>query len=279
MKIYFANDCRAYHGGSWAVSEVIRSEIAAAGHSLLVESDPARIEMDAISEADAIIVNGEGTLHHNKSRPRHLLDILAEGQRRGKWTALINTSWQDMSNDHDDVLRRLDHFTVRETLSLRELDQKHGVTATLFPDLSLQYPITIPDLPKDDRTLITDLYAAEFGCFVILNGGSRSKLPLLDMRKLNWSDTLATVKRHPVFVTGRFHGMMAALRARTPIVAFGGNTHKIAGVMHWAGQPQLCCDTPSALFTAAGKVKRLGELYEKLFDWAAQLPKWRLPAL
>lgn len=279
MKVFFANDCQTYHGGSWAVSQVIRQQLVAAGHEIVIENDLKVLDREIVSECDAILVNGEGTMHHNGKRACHLLALLGFGQELGKFTALVNTSWCAMDSGFDEVLRRLDHFSVREVLSQRELENKHCVKAELHLDLSYDFQMEIPIQQEKQPVLMTDLYSREFNCAVILNGGTRAAVPFINMRKMNWSDTLEAVSGHSCLVTGRFHGLMAALKTRTPFVAYPGKTHKIQGVLETLGGMEFLRLQYRDIFPLVARRKRHHLAYEKVFDAAAAMPKWQLPKI
>jgi hypothetical protein len=69
---------------------------------------------DDLVRVDVVIVNGEGTIHHGRSR--ELLAVLAAAQKLGKLTLLVNCVFQEVTEFHD-TLRRLDDFTVRDPRS------------------------------------------------------------------------------------------------------------------------------------------------------------------
>ncbi len=277
MKVFFANDCQTYHGGSWAVSQVIRQQLTAAGHEIFIEEDVKTFDKSVLDGCDAILVNGEGTMHHNGRRACHLMSLLKFGQELGKFTALINTSWLAMSSEFDGVLQRLDHISVREILSQRDLEINHSVKTELHLDLSYDFQIDIPVQMEKLPLLMTDLYSREFNCAVILNGGTRAAVPFIDMRETDWSNTLKEISNHSCLVTGRFHGLMAALKTRTPFVAYPGKTHKIQGVLETLGGMEFCKLQYKDIFPLAARWKRHKIAYEKVFDTAAMMPKWRLP--
>lgn len=230
-RLYFANDTSTYHGGSWAASQVIRDAAVWRGWSVVTERLKNRVEMDAIGRCDAVLVNGEGTLHSNKPRARHLLCMLRWAQEQGKATALCNASWFGMNNEFDDVLRRLDNLCVRDAFSLAALREVRGLDPQLHLDLSYQHPLRARSISPRKGWLVTDFYAREFDCFAWPTGGPMAEFPRIDMRAMTWQQVLDAVASTDMFITGRFHGMMAALRARTRFVSFPGNTEKIAGVL------------------------------------------------
>ncbi|MEM7530438.1 MAG: hypothetical protein AAF416_22855, partial [Pseudomonadota bacterium] len=135
MKILLANDTATKsHIGCQAVSDAHARLLGRAGHRVtcrlfvnalrgfargsfaetvgtLERQEALMAQLDA---ADALVVNGEGTLHHGNGIP--WLALLALAQQRGKATLLVNALYQEMSVGTD-VLARLDAFFVRDPLS------------------------------------------------------------------------------------------------------------------------------------------------------------------
>ena len=224
-----------------------------------------------------MLVNGEGTLHSGKRRARHLMGLLRLAQSEGLGSALVNTSWAGMGAEDDDVLGRLDALSAREPVSAAAL-RRHGARPALHLDLSLQHPLSCPQgTRRRGGALVTDLYAREFDCFVAIRGGRLARLDALDMRAMDWPDTLARVGAAPFLATGRFHGLMAALATRTPFACFPGNTHKVEATAAWLGAEAMVVRTPSALFAMTRDWQARAEAYEAIFDAAAAMPRWRFP--
>ncbi len=277
--LYFANDTSEYHGGSWAASQVIRDAATSTGWTVVTERQKNRIELDAIEQCDAVLVNGEGTLHSNKPRARHLLNVLRQSQERVKHTALCNTSWFGMTDEFDDVLRRLDHLCVRDALSLGALRKVQGLNPKIHLDFSYQHPLRArPGLTRKGL-LITDFYAREFDCFAWPTGGPMAACPRIDMRTNNWQQTLDAVASSELFITGRFHGMMAAYRTRTRFVSYPGNTEKIAGVLAWLCADQAMEREFRRLKPAAVALAGNDSFYGELFSRLDSIELWRFPFL
>lgn len=277
MLIYFGNDTSSYHGGSWAVCEVIRALAREKGHVLMAEENPRVLEKERIACCDGILINGEGTIHHDKPRARHLLAILEFGQSLGKQTILCNTSWSEMSHDFDDVLKRLDNFTVREGRSADELRRKHGIDPDVCLDLSLYHPARGEAGERNIGLLATDFYSSEFNSFVKPTGGALADLPWLDMRNSDWQATLNQVARCRVLLSGRYHGIYAAARTRTPFVPFPGNTHKVEGVIELSGFPIPIARHPGELIRLGKEAQRYKSMFNEFFDWMEGQRRWDLP--
>ena len=276
-KLYFANDCSAYHGGSWAVADVIRRQAKAAGWRVVTERSKTKISERSVLGCDMLLVNGEGTLHHDRPRARHLISLLRMAQENGIRTALVNTSWADMAEDCAPVLRNLDILSVREPASALRVEAMTGRRPDIMPDLSLQHPLSVARTAHRKGILVTDFYIPDFGIFMAANGGDLARQRQLDMRRMGWRRTLYHVARCEVLVTGRFHGLCAALATRTPFVAWSGNTDKVEAFLGYLGAEELIPQSADALLDMARNWKVRQVLYEAVFDRVAGIDPWVLP--
>ena len=64
-------------------------------------------------EYSTVILNGEGTMHHNQSNALKFLQALKDASQAGCDIMLVNTVWQDMTNDYDDILAKCSLIEVR----------------------------------------------------------------------------------------------------------------------------------------------------------------------
>lgn len=109
--------------------------------SLPVSASPSSLKSrkKQIEQADLVIVNGEGSLHHNSRNATYLKHILSQLIDH-KPIALINALWQE--NDPEtwsDILPRLKAVFVRDKQSQQEIS--NYVEAQFAPDLTFyHYP-------------------------------------------------------------------------------------------------------------------------------------------
>src|SRR5262245_5298557 len=109
LKVYLFNDTsRSRHAGCKAVMRSLRAELAefadvTATHTVGSTS----VDATALALCDAVVVNGEGTIHHDSPRANFLITMLAEAQAAGKRTALVNALYQQEHLPAPDVLARL----------------------------------------------------------------------------------------------------------------------------------------------------------------------------
>jgi hypothetical protein len=230
-------------------------------------ADPAF--MAALDRARLVIVNGEGTLHHDRPAGVRLLEAGAEARARNIPAALINASWQ--ANGPDLAARLTDFALVaaRERRSAAEIAAA-GHTARVVPDLSLYEPVEPPS-PRQGvgftdsvvRHLIPALEAArrrvggqpapiQYGGGLLswvrqglaredlarpgrLIALTAARLASAPARVADDGAYMARIAALDLLVTGRFHAATFALAAGTPLLALDSNTHKIAALVEDAG--------------------------------------------
>lgn len=97
-----------------------------------------RVFLNEIDSAIAVIVNGEGTLHHSANRGRRLVEVAPYCRQRGIPVFLINSVWQDNSQHMADVTK---DFLIRSVRESRSQDQmkRQGLEARMVPDLTLGF--------------------------------------------------------------------------------------------------------------------------------------------
>lgn len=102
-------------------------------------------------EADQLIVNGEGTIHHDAIGARNLIGLCVAGKRLGKQVSILNCSIYALSETLLAALRdSVDQIVVREPISHRYLNDQ-GIKSTLAADclfLASQHKNSDAVLPK-----------------------------------------------------------------------------------------------------------------------------------
>ena len=103
--------------------------------------------IESIKKSDLIVVNMEGTIHHNSTGGFALLAIAYYSKKLGKPVAMVNGSYQDFDLEiTKKVLSSIDFLAVRETESLSYL-KRIGVEALLMPDFAFKAQINSKNLP------------------------------------------------------------------------------------------------------------------------------------
>jgi len=262
--VKFVGDHSYVHCGCKAVAQVFCDAIAKIGQ--ITESE----------DYDTLIVNGEGSMHHNTRPFRSKAEAILEGVRKGAEVYLLNTVWQMNDSRLDKILPDLAVVTVRDADSRDDMIRRHGFTPKIFPDISLQAKIESVPISRnlDRRIAITDFYSKHFDGFVRMTDGRLARHIYLDMKKMGWSEFVNTLSTASMLITGRQHAIMAACKARVPFVALEGNTHKISGFLRLAGIRIPVCMSPVEIDSIFRWSTENNSAFQDLFDWVDTLPRW-----
>lgn len=219
-------------------------------------------EMPKKGYVDAVIVNGEGTMHHDTDRPQVM--ALAEvvnlaHEKLGVPAFLVNATLFQNSQALYDLIRRFDRVFVRDEISLEELES-FGLTGAVVPDLTFAFAhrehassrcgIGATDsVHRDisDRLLaISKENGWDFKTMSALRRPSlrSARRPGVFLKRLlkSWSQNrgaylstpekfLEWLTEREVLVTGRFHTVTLCLLTQTPFVALESNTPKISSLL------------------------------------------------
>jgi polysaccharide pyruvyl transferase WcaK-like protein len=225
--------------------------------------------MKALEACDIVLVNAEGTIHHNSTYGLNLLKIVDAVQK--KPTVLMNMTYQSNSNLYVSLIKQFSKVYVRESISQDELYQA-GIEADVVPDMTFYrtYP-TVKE--RTDEIFVTDshdikkseqLYVlaqkmnwkffpilSPFTKVATLKGISKSIkygffqrygsaishfLPIkyAYMRYTNVLDEctyLSQMRSAKCLITARFHALCFAIQTQTPFIALSSNTHKVEGLL------------------------------------------------
>jgi hypothetical protein len=89
-----------------------------------------------MASSDLVIVNGEGTLHHNQPRAVELMNAVKYIRLNLNIPiVLINSTYQDNGVKTAKLMRYFDLIFVRESLSKNELN-RHGIFSEVVPDMT-----------------------------------------------------------------------------------------------------------------------------------------------
>jgi len=106
MNILFVNDTSKYHCGSALTCKILLKLIDSKANNVERTSLwwPVRgnyAYKNSISFYDLVIINGEGTFHHDRPAAKKIYDLTKKFKDKGKRVCLINTVIQDISFDLD----------------------------------------------------------------------------------------------------------------------------------------------------------------------------------
>lgn len=189
-----------------------------------------------ISNVDALVVNGEGTIHHGAGLD--LLAILSYGQALGKKTLLVNCVLQDIPHYHD-TLKKLDDLVCRELQTKHYLDSL-GIACRVEFDSIIAAGFEQSTWQKAELTnkiLVSDFHPlrnADVGAAteLIRQRADTFYFPLEHTLSFqDWRHATSIVKHARLVVTGRHHGVYLSALAGIPFLAMGSNTWKVEGTL------------------------------------------------
>lgn len=259
MNIFIYGDHSKFHCGSKAVIVYLKELIGKNNCNIV-----------SYENADVVLVNGEGTMHHSSKGYKQKMELLKKAQFDRKKTVLLNSVWEQNDNAYDEVLKNLNAIIVREEKSQRDLFSRHKISSDVCMDLSYFCPVkdtTDSKVALKEEIRITDFYSEEFGGWVRYSAGSRSKYPYLDMKKFGWSDFVSILNNTEFLITGRHHAVFASCKAKTPFIALESNSHKISGFVEMAGLPIPVCTKPREIASALKWAKNNINVYHDFFDY------------
>nr|WP_241865415.1 polysaccharide pyruvyl transferase family protein [Paracoccus salsus] len=240
------------HLGCRVVSEQIEKELASrgieiAGWANSLEGLNRIIAMDPGLGFDAVVINGEGTLHHGRPRAFEILVMGRTLAGMGKDVHLINAVWEQ---NPDHFLEPLQHFrsvAVRDQDSARTLSAA-GVSAIYAPDLSWSHDLPTAGKACDEGLIGVQDNVLRDASRCLAAVARRTSLPYFVMARhsyeiqqeiLEGKDPLRLpkvlelddFKGMSAWISGRYHGTILALRHRQKVVATASNTSKISRLL------------------------------------------------
>jgi len=290
MKIALFNDTgNSPHAGCQAVSNAHAALLGQAGHRVIhrefvlhhrdhwkgdTESSIKSVLDDEklmakIESVDAVIVNGEGTIHHGSGY--HLLAILGAAQTLHKQTLLVNAVFEE-TEGFDKVLSKLQDFTLREPRSFQHAKDR-GFKCRLVWDSSLA--AEYDESPMGDfagKNIVTDWHGARnedtgrtaLG-YLAEHADSSYFFPLLsESAYRSWKRLPASFAQADVILSGRHHGNYFACKAGTPFICMPSNTHKIEGFIELLEEDIPFVTDASQLAEACEKVTKNKDMFKRI---------------
>lgn len=267
MRVAIINDTRTtHHYGCMLVMENLCRLLEESGAEIVwtwpvsVDWRRCRRKIMAMPDVDAIIINGEGTIHHNYERrfSQALIDFVAfSAQELKRPCYLLNATLHANNDDAYRVLSDARAIYVRDKGSLAELEGKGKLSGRYVPDLTFaanqahsDKTVSSDDLLVVDSAIKADnLLLAQFAetnnfdfrSMVVARPSNarflRSPRPWVK-NILRWLSTERNISTEPSsyiadlnayggVVTGRYHTVTMCLKNRIPFLTLESNTPKI----------------------------------------------------
>lgn len=274
-------DLLGHHFGCARVMRQIEEGLTARGCEIVGRLDGKldwqrdREALAVLGGSDAIVINGEGTLHHGRRKATWLMEVASHPVTRGKELALINALYQDNPDSWRPLIRGFTHLYARDSRSAAQMSAHAGRPVPWFGDLSTsagalpeggaRRGILVSDSVRNSAAARLMQLAAELARethveLVPLTVSLREENPYRPapvrlfrratvaarQRMLQWRYPLLTyvaseqafldrLRQSALCVTGRFHGVCLNLVTGTPFVTVSSNSWKIEALFEDAG--------------------------------------------
>ena len=223
--------------------------------------------MNLVARAKLILINGEGSIHHNSRGAIQLLGLGELAKNLGIPAALINTGWEANSQELGMKLKDFSFIAARDSFSASQMI-KFGQAVNVVPDLSLlttfkkchhhENLIGVTDnvdIAKSFELMhIKNQLGAELVSIHSPNNlykfirsvisfrkdltNPQKILKLSLLRSSLWHNSeaslpkfLDTLSTYDLLVSGRYHACTLALVTGTPFVTQESNTQKISSLL------------------------------------------------
>lgn len=268
MRALLINDASllGHHGSALVTQRIV--ELGAAANIDVIHGlswTRARRTVSAASfPFDIIIVNGEGSLHHDSQSAGWIADMAVVARERGIPAYLINATEEDNSCQLRGKLAAYRKIFLRDKPSQANLAQ-YGIEGQVVPDLSLSWPTAPRAGNPDGPILVTDASdnwktarlieaAANWPGSQMISFRAPPPASLRRVtyetkrafthflkttpRGLRYAGSVRTrdqlveqYKRSRAIVCARYHSLCYAICMRLPFLAIDGNTAKCASLL------------------------------------------------
>lgn len=276
-------------------------------HSLVIQ-DPEIIRK--IDQSDVVILNGEGTLHHDHRNVLSLMALLKLAQLRNKPTAVVNATLQALHPQFlEQVIKKSTKVVVRDRASFSYL-QKEGVPCDLGADCAFYSDFRaglegsdLPRLdPKQKNCFITAgargvlnrskiiykiiMWAKKRGYSVyylsltsadtkLANYLQNAGVPGITFPPDAWPYIIPFLKQAHLIVSGRHHINIFSILAKVPFIPLSSNTWKIHGTCELLRWPVPVVETQLEFRKVLEKLPHYLSSKEDIYERAVQIGRNR----
>jgi ABC-type polysaccharide/polyol phosphate transport system ATPase subunit len=221
-----------------------------------------------LAMCDVLIVNGEGSMHHNSVRALALLALMKTALEAGRKVILLNATLQAvMPALLQDVFKGLALIHVREPRSHAFLSEL-GISSLTAPDIAFlamddetvsqtrlldakSHVLVTAGVTADQETLEQLFTAVENTgmrpVYLSIGDGGESELasricsernmPLVNAGDFGVKEVIGFVRQFPLAISGRHHINVFLMRAGVPFVPLPSNTWKVQETLRMVGYP------------------------------------------
>ena len=254
QSVFLVNDTSVSgHPGCVTVMSVIRDNFEMRGLSIAgrwpmgAEPHLGLSITPALRQADAVVVNGEGTIHNTHTRPgaRRLLHSIKRALAATSAPLfLVNATIENLRPRDFEVLKLCERIFLRDRASCRYAEE-NGLDVVFTPDLC--FSSSYRQQLKTNQHVVTDstipITSASLHRWSRTVNARFLPMQLSRIRSMfRWAVTprlhekaadlyFSLISNASSVVTGRFHGSVFAMIGETPFLALGSNTSKIQSLL------------------------------------------------
>jgi hypothetical protein len=272
------NDTRIHgHFGCDRVMNVLDGELQRRGVQI-IGSSPVRHTwwedaalLQKIAEADILVINGEGTLHHGGRQGEMLMRLANHPARSGKPVYLINAIYQENPAEWGEGLRTFAGIWARDSRSAAVMAQATGRDIGYFGDLTLCQGFITTEAVRRDVVFgdsVKTKVSQRLARLSRKTAGSALVPIVRDLKSVRDRKGISAIlrradnriteafwrMRYPGFallpdeaaygqvlsraslhITGRFHGACFSIATQTPFVTMTSNSWKIEALIEDCG--------------------------------------------
>ncbi|WP_171551264.1 polysaccharide pyruvyl transferase family protein [Acinetobacter sp. Ac_5812] len=221
---------------------------------------------------DFVVINGEGTIHHDKGC--HLLSLAEFSIKNNKPVFLLNLTLDSLFFNFDDVLLNCSDIVTREIITYKFLLNKNIPCRLALDDFikadfslstsrDLKGAVVFTDYHPDVESLTIPLLhkihsVSEPVAFYPFVGSEYAK---------TWKNVVANFKTASMIICGRYHGIYAAGLASKPFVILPMNTHKALGLIQFSKIKIPICQKKSHIENVIKFTRNNNKIFEDFNHW------------
>lgn len=225
----------------------------------------------SLEAVDVLVVNGEGSLHHNLPRALALLAMMSAATATGRSVALLNSTIQAMDRElMKEVLPTVSFCHVRENRTMQGVKEFQPAVFTA-PDLAVLAMRLMPPPHRTKSHINGKRILVSYGVLVnekmlrsllqtvtrcglepvylsIGDGGETAvatktceelDVPLIHAGEISLDRLLEVLASSALAISGRHHINLFLMRCGVPIVSIPSNTWKLDATFELSGYPKV----------------------------------------
>lgn len=225
INVLLLNNTEHYHNGCKQVIQFFKNQFI--NENLIIQDKKNKLLPD-YKNFDLIILNGEGSIHHNSAKMIKYLNYMKTASLNGVVTMVVNAVWFKNSKETTEILNYIDYVSVREIKSKNEILKFIKKDIDIHLDLSYFTEISKSNSVEKYNIVIGNKFIPGKIREKFISIASDSSI---DIFSESWNDIVNKLQNTNILITGLHHEMYAACKAECKFIVIDGNTHKNSGLL------------------------------------------------